>query len=89
MFNKNVFSQFSMADEWIRKGTEGGLMSSEIKLTGVWRIKSQSSGRGLGSRSSQNPGIAKKGGGVTHAKIFFGGFLEVSPKPYSGITQPK
>ena len=39
-------------------------------------------GRGFGNRSRENPGIAKKGGGVWPMPRFFGGFVEVSQKPY-------
>ena len=40
---------------------------------------------GFRSRSSQNPGIL----GSNPCQDFFGGFVEVSQKPYSGITQSK
>ena len=46
-------------------------------------------GRECRIRRLENPNIAKKGGGSYPRQDFFGGFVEVSQKPYSGITQPK
>ena len=37
----------------------------------LWGSSSSSKGVGLGSICTQNPGIARKGGGLTHAKIFW------------------
>ena len=39
-------------------------------------------GRECRNRRLENPGIAKKGGGVWPMPRFFGGFVEVSQKPY-------
>ena len=89
-FIRKIWSVVTLCGRWRWRGAQKSFLRKTCKFTRsfhtfwIWMVFPE--GRGFRNRCSQNPGIAKKGGGSDSCQDLFVGFIEESQKPYWGIT---